>query len=148
MMRAVGAGEDAEIPEAVDDVRGLVGGGRASIAIVAEIETEKKAGATNIAQKRVAGLQRLQRGNPTRADFESVLLEMLVAQDVEDRETSGAGDRIATEGGEKLHAVGEGRGNLRSGDDGGERESVADGLAEDHDVGNDVLRFESPKMSA
>jgi hypothetical protein len=48
-MRAVGAGEDAEVAEAIDDVRGLIGGGSASIAVVDKIETEKKAGAADVA---------------------------------------------------------------------------------------------------
>lgn len=148
MMRAVSAGEDAEISEAVDDVRGLVGGGRATIAIVDEIETEKKPGPTNIAEKRIGGLQRPQSGDPARTHFESILLQVLVAEDVEYRETGGAGDGIAAEGGEKLHAVGEGCGDFRSGDDSSKRKSVADGFAEDHDVRNDLLRFESPKVSA
>lgn len=148
MVRAVGAGEDAEVAEAIDDVRGLIGGRSAGIAIVDEVETEKKAGATNIAKKWVRGLQRLQSGDPARADFESVLLEVLVAENVEDRETSGAGNRIAAEGREKFHTVGERRGDFWSGDDSGERKGVADGFAEDHDVRNDLLRFESPKMKA
>jgi hypothetical protein len=147
-MRAVSAGEDAEVTKAIDDVSGLVGGRGARIAIVHEIETEKKAGAANVTKKRKRGLQRLQSSDPTRTDFASVLLEMLVVENVEDRETGGAGYRIAAEGREEFHAVDEGRGDFRSGDDGGERKSVADGLAEHYNVGNDVLRFESPKVSA
>ena len=73
---------------------------------------------------------------------------MLIAENVEDGETSGAGDRIAAEGREKFHAVGEGRRDFGSGDDSGKRKGVADRLAKDHDVRNDLLRFKSPKVSA
>ncbi len=148
MVRAVGAGEDTEFAEAIDHVRGLIGGGSARIAMVDEIEAEKKAGSTNVAKKRVGGLQRLQSGDPPRADFESVLLQALVAENVKDRKAGGASDGIAAKSREKLHAVSEGRGDFRSGDDGGKRKGVADRFAEDHNVGNHVLRFESPKMSA
>lgn len=76
------------------------------------------------------------------------MLKVFVAEDVEYRETGGAGDGVAAKGGEKFHAVGEGCGDFRSGDDGSKRKSVADGFAKDHDLRNGLLRFESPKVSA
>src|SRR6516225_2004343 len=39
-------------------------------------------------------------------------------------------------------------GNLRSGDDRGERHAVADALGHRHDVGDHALRLESPEMRA
>jgi hypothetical protein len=148
LMRPVSAREDTKIAEAVDDVGGLLRGGRAGIAIVYEIEAEKEAGAANIAKEWILGLQRSQSGNPTRTDFQGILLELLVAEYVEDSKSRGAGDRITAKGREKLHTVGERRGNFWSGNDGGERKSVTDGFAENDDVWNDLLRCETPKMSA
>jgi hypothetical protein len=145
---AVGAGEDAEIAETVDDVRGLLGGGSTRVAMVDEVEAEKETGAANITEKRKRGLQRFEGRAPARADVQSVLLETLVAKNIEDSKSGRTSDGIAAKGRKKLHAVGERAGDFGSGDDGGERKCVADGLTEYDDIWNDLLRFKSPKMSA
>ena len=44
-MRAVGAGEDAAVAEAVDDVGSLVGSGFAGVAIEDQIYAKEKSGA-------------------------------------------------------------------------------------------------------
>ncbi len=45
----VGAGEDGEVAETVDDVGGLRGGGGAGFAVENEIEAEEEAGAADVA---------------------------------------------------------------------------------------------------
>ena len=76
------------------------------------------------------------------------MLEMIVFEHIENSEARGASNRIAAERAEKFHAIVEAGGDFRSGDDGSEREGISDGLAEHHDVGDDVLRFESPEVRA
>ena len=90
----------------------------------------------------------LEPGPHPAADFERALLEALVADHVEHREADLAGDGVAAEGVEVLHAVRERGRDRRSRHDRAERMPVADGLAQRHDVGDDVLalRLESPEM--
>jgi hypothetical protein len=52
-MRAVGAGEDASFAEAVDDVRGLLRGGFASITVEDLIQSQKQSRATHVADQRM-----------------------------------------------------------------------------------------------
>lgn len=90
----------------------------------------------------------MQSGDPTSADFEGVFLEMLVAENIEDRETGGAGNGITPEGGKELHAICKRSGDFRGCNHGGEGKGVANGFAEDDDVWNDLLRFKSPEVRA
>ncbi len=76
------------------------------------------------------------------------MLKIFVAKDIQDSEPCGAGYGIAAEGAEKLHAIVEGGRDFGSGDDGSERESVADRLSQDEDIGNYALGFETPEMRA
>jgi len=148
VVRAVGTGEDAAVSESIDDVGGLRGGGGARFAIGDEVDAEEETGAADVADEGMVGLQSAKRIEPARADFEGVFLKIFFTQDLEDREAGGTGDGIAAECAEKFHAVVEGSGDFSSGDDGGERKSIADGFAEDDDVGNNLLRFETPEMRA
>ena len=75
-------------------------------------------------------------------------MEPLYLHDIENGQPRGAGDGVAPEGAEELHAVGEGGGDRLGRHDGGQREAVPDRLAEDDDVRNDRLRLEPPEMRA
>ncbi len=76
------------------------------------------------------------------------MLKIFVAKDVEDSKAGGTGDRISAEGAEELHAVVERGGNFGSGDNGGERKGVSNGLAKDGDVRNNALGFKTPEVRA
>src|SRR5258708_15377726 len=65
---------------------------------------------------------------------------------IEHGQTRSAGHGVAAEGAEELHAVVEGGRDLASGDDGAEREAVADRLAEHEDVRHHALRLEPPEV--
>jgi hypothetical protein len=53
----------------------------------------------------VAGLQRLQALDEMRADAQSVLPQVLFFENIENRETCRASDRVAAKRAEKLHPV-------------------------------------------
>src|SRR5215469_17848567 len=93
-------------------------------------------------------LQLVELGQEKSARAQGVLLQAFFLQDVQNRQSHGTGDRVAAEGAEKLHAVVEGFGDSSRSHHRRERESVSDGLAEDHDVRHYALRFKSPKVSA
>src|SRR5258708_35908021 len=81
-----------------------------------------------------------------RADGKGMWLYVFFFEDIENRETRRTSDRVAAKRAEKFHAVVERTGDFRRGNDGCERKRIADRLAENHDVRNPALRFESPKM--
>ena len=89
-----------------------------------------------------------QMGDPSRAHFECILLKMFIAQNVEHGKSGSTSDRVTAERAEKLYGFAEGSSDLRGGDYGRQRKSVADGFAEDNDVGNNALRLETPEMRA
>ena len=77
-----------------------------------------------------------------------VFLEMLFLEYVENGESRGACDGIASECAEEFHSVIETCGDFRSGNDGRERERISDRFAEHNDVRDDSLRLESPEVRA
>ena len=74
-----------------------------------------------------------------------VLLQPLLCKHLEHREAGRRGNGIAAEGGEELHAVVEGRGDLPGGDHRGQGKAVPDGFAKDHDVRHHPLALKSPE---
>src|SRR5579859_888651 len=60
VMRAICAREYSALAQTVNDIRSLVGSGRARLAIKNEVETEKESGAADVADKRVLLLQECQ----------------------------------------------------------------------------------------
>jgi len=148
VMGAIGAGKDATVVEAIDDVGGLLLGCCAGGAVGNEIDAEEKTGAAHVADERVVFLQFTEHGEPASADSQGVVLKIFVTQHVEDGESRGTGNRIATKSAEEFHAVIEGSSDFRRGDDRGKWEGIADGFPEDDDIGNDALRFETPEMRA
>src|SRR6266487_688685 len=83
-----------------------------------------------------------------RAGAQGVLLKLLFLDNIEHCQPDGAGDGVAAEGIEVLHAIVE-----RSGDFGrrhycGKGMPVADGLAQGDDIGDDALRLEAPEVRA
>src|SRR6266850_7965847 len=77
-----------------------------------------------------------------------MLLQLFFFKNIQNRETRCASDGIAAERTEKLHPIVEGVGDLTFGDNRRDRKRIADRLAKNHDVGNHILRFESPEVRA
>src|SRR5215470_17600925 len=75
-----------------------------------------------------------------------VPLKFLIAKHVQHREPGCATDGIPAKCAEELHTVGKGSGNFRRGHDPRERKRVPDGLAKNHNIRNNALRFEAPKV--
>ena len=147
-MRAVGAGQHPPLAEAVHDVGRLLRGGLEARAVPHELDAEEEAGAPHVADDGVPLLQPPQACGEVPADPERPCREPLVLDHVEDGEAGGAGDGVAAERAEELHAVGEGRGDLARGHHGAEREAVPDRLAEDDHVRHDALPLEAPERLA
>ncbi|MCH8271592.1 MAG: GDP-mannose 4,6-dehydratase, partial [Planctomycetes bacterium] len=82
------------------------------------------------------------------ADAQRVLLKTLVLDNVQDGQADRARYRIAAEGVEVLHSVGEALGDLGRGDDGAQWMPVPHGLAHGHDVGYDALSLEAPEVAS
>src|SRR5271169_2303929 len=73
---------------------------------------------------------------------------MLFFEYVQNSEARRARNRVSPEGAEELHSVVEACRDFWASDNRGEGESISDWLAEDHNVRNNVLRFESPEVRA
>src|SRR6267143_3876414 len=145
-MWSVGAGENAAIAKAIDHVRGLQRSRLARFTLEHKIDPQEQSRAAHVAYQCVAGLQRLQTLDEMRADAQGVLLQVPFFQDVQNGQTRCARDGIAAKRAEKFHAVVERIGDFRRSDNRRQRKSVPDRLAQNHDVRNHALRFESPKM--
>jgi hypothetical protein len=81
-MRAVSAGEDATIAEAIHYVGSLRGSGGASGAIEDEVYAEEESCAANVADDSMLGLQGFQAGDEIVSYVVCVFLEMLGFEDV------------------------------------------------------------------
>src|SRR5260370_4348127 len=111
-----------------------------------QIDPQEQSGPAHIANQSIAGLQSLQALDKMRADTQSALLQLFFFKNIQNRKTSSAGDWITAKGAEKFHPVVKGIGDLRRGDHRRERKRIADGFAENDDIRNHALRFESPEM--
>src|SRR6267378_2393605 len=120
-MRSVGAGENTAIAKTIHDIRGLQRSSFARFTVEHEIDPEEQSRATHIAYQCVAGLQRLQALNEMRADAQSVLLQILFLENIQNRKTRCARDGIAAKRAEKFHAVVERIGDFRRSDNCRER---------------------------
>src|SRR5258708_13811000 len=145
-MRAVGAGENAAIAKPIDDVGGLERSGLARFTVEYQIDRQEKSGPAQIANQSIAGLQSLQALDEMRADAQGALLQLFFFKNIQNRKTSSAGDWIASKGAEKFHPIVKGIGDLQRGDNRRERKRIADGVAENDDIRNHALRFDSPEM--
>src|SRR5512143_1247833 len=93
---SVRAGEDAEVPEPVDDV-GRFRAGRLERAPVAdELEAEEEPRAADVSDNGMAVRQMPEPGQEVAADPEGPALEPLVAHDVEHGQTGRAGNGVAS----------------------------------------------------
>src|SRR5262249_33178002 len=81
-------------------------------------------------------------------DSKSILLQMLLLQHIKDCQARGTGDRIPYKGAEEFHAIVETLRNLRSGNHSRKRKRVPDWLAQNDDIRDNILRFESPEVRA
>jgi hypothetical protein len=93
-------------------------------------------------------LQSLKVRDEIAPDLQSAFLQMLRFEHVQNCKSRGARHRITSKRAKEFHAVVKTGGDFWSGDDCGERKSVADWFSEYDDIGNDALRFESPKVRA
>src|SRR5690606_23159826 len=82
-----------------------------------------------------------------RSHLMGILLQFFVLDDFENRLADCAHDGISTERVE-MNFAGERGGDLRRGDNGGERSAIANAFSHRDDVRNDTLRFKSPEMRA
>jgi hypothetical protein len=81
-------------------------------------------------------------------DVLGVLLEPVLDDDVENRGSDRARDRVAAEGVEVLHPGVERVGDLTGGHHRRQRMAVSKGLAHGDDVGHDTAQFEPPERVA
>src|SRR6266478_5289466 len=93
-------------------------------------------------------LQIPQTAHELSSNAQRMLLQLFFLKNVQNREPRRASNGIAAKRTEKLHAIVEGIGDLTRGDNRRERKRIADRLAKNHDVGNHILRFESPEVRA
>src|SRR5882762_1629907 len=91
-------------------------------------------------------LQFFQTSHEMSSNMRSTLLQLLCFQNIQNRETCRASNRVAAERAEEFHAIIECICDLLGGDHRGERKRIANGLAKHDDVGNHILRFESPEV--
>ncbi len=146
--RAVRRDQDAALLQPVDqDARGI-GGRLQAVAVLHQLDAEEQPEPAHVADELVPLTEVLQTLEKVAAEVERVRLQALFLDHVEHRQADGAGDRVAAEGAEELHAVGERVGDLRRGDDGRHRVAVADRLAEDDDVRHHALGLEGPELAA
>src|ERR1700675_2561919 len=73
---------------------------------------------------------------------------MLLFEHIQNRQTGSASHGIAAKGAEEFHTIVETCGDLRSGDNCGEREGISNWFAEHDDIRDDGLRLESPEVRA
>src|ERR1700738_116725 len=93
-------------------------------------------------------LQLFQASHEMSSHAQSMLLQLLFFQNIQNRETRRASDRVAAKRAEEFHAIIEGICDLLRGDHRAKRKRIANGLAKNNDVWNDSLRFESPEAGA
>src|SRR2546427_12212651 len=69
-------------------------------------------------------------------------------ENIEHGQSRSAGHRIAAKGAEEFHPVVEGSGDFPRRDHCRQRKRIADGLAQNDDVRNNILRFKTPEVCA
>jgi hypothetical protein len=84
-----------------------------SIPIPNEFNPKKQTQTAHVANQTVSVLQRAKLTFQVFANFQRILLQLFIANNVEDGQANGAGNRIAAEGIEVFHAIGERRRNFR-----------------------------------
>ena len=146
MERAVDADQDPPLLHPLGDLRGFPGRGFERGPVAHQLHAQVEPAPADVPDERVHFPEAFQPFLHPPADAERVLLEALVAQDVEDGQADRAGDRIAAVRVEILHSVGERCGDLGGRDHRAERVAVADRLSQRHDVGHDALGLESPDV--
>src|SRR5262249_1830381 len=98
--------------------------------------------------KFVTLLQFGETAQPVVTDSLCVVLQILVAQNIQHRKAGCTSYWIAAERAKEFHTSGEGRSDFLRRDNRSQRKCVADWFTENGDVRNDALRFKSPKMRA
>ena len=146
VMRTVGAGKDAAVAQSIDDVRCLKRRRLSRFAVEHKIDSQEKSGPSDVADQIVMLLQLFQTTHEVSSHAQGMLLQLLFFQNIQNRETRRASDRIAAKRAEKFHAIIEGISDLLRGDHCAKRKRIANGLAKNNDVWNDALRFESPEV--
>ena len=148
VVRAVRAGQHPALAEAVHDVGRLLRGRLEARAVAHQLDPEEEARPAHVADQRVLLREPPQPLEEAVAHAPGPLLQPLLLDDVEHGEAGGAGDGVAAERAEELHAVVERVGDLARRHHGAEREAVPDRLAEHHDVRHDALSLEAPEVRA
>ena len=148
MMRSFGAEQDAALFHALDDVCRFPIRRLQRLRVANEFDTEEETGSARLPDDWVLGLQLLQALHPMVAGIEGVALQVVIGDDVEYLQADRAGDRVAAEGVEVFHAVVEGGGDCRCGDNSAQRVSIGDRLAHSDDIGNDAAQLERPEVTA
>src|SRR5450759_1790284 len=81
-----------------------------------------------------------------RTDLLGMRLQIVLVHDLEHRRSHCAGNCAAAEGAEELEAIAEGCRDLGSGHHGSNGIAIADGLAQHHDVRDNILQLETVEM--
>mmetsp|Transcript_121662 Transcript_121662/g.306009 ORF Transcript_121662/g.306009 Transcript_121662/m.306009 type:complete len:274 (+) Transcript_121662:180-1001(+) len=115
-------------------------------AVAHELHPHEEASTTHIADQWPPAGQRCEVGTEPRADLARVLLQALVAKNVEHGIPCSATDRIPAERVEVLQAIVEGLRHRAGRDDGRQGHAVAEGLAHRHDVRGHPLLLEGPEV--
>src|SRR6185437_548813 len=129
----------------IDDDRRLGVRRLERLAIAHELHAPEESRPANVAHDLATIDESAQLRAHALSHLQSVLLQLLVAYDVEQRNPHRARHGVAAKGAEELHPVVEGLRDRARGRDRGERMPVAERLAHHHDVRNYVLILERPE---
>jgi hypothetical protein len=143
-VEAAFADDELVVFAAFEEGGGEGGGG---LAVEDEFDAEDEAGAADAGDDGEFGLEFLKAVDEVVADGFAVGHGVVPEHDVEGGFALSHGEGVAAEGVEvdaARHFFGDGVG----GDDGGEREAVADGFGHDDDVGDDTIILEAPEVGA
>ena len=116
-------------------------------AIFDQLDAEQETASAHVTDQRVLLLQFLKSGKKIAAKSHGVFLQLLLLDYLQHSLADGGGNRIPAKSIE-VNSLGQHTSNLWSRDDRGERAPVADPFGHRHDIGNNPLLFESPKMAA
>ena len=144
VQRPIRAQQHAAVTHCIDQLMGLLGCRLLRRAIVDQFNAKEKPLAADVANEFVLLLKRLESTEEHVAHQFGVGLKVFMSDDVKHGQSAGTGHGISTKGGEELHAIVECVGDRSGRDDRSHGVPIADGLAEDHDVRDDIVKLEAP----
>src|ERR1700722_3652414 len=146
MPRPVRARQDSALAQPIYNVVRLRRRRSARIAVAHQVYTEEQSRPAHVADDCVVLLQSAQSLHQMLADFQRILRQFLLTQNVKHRNPRRARNRIAAKRAEELHPVRERRRNFLRSHNSREWERVPDRFPKHNDVRHDRLRLKSPEM--